>query len=193
MVTSLSHPKIICYKQFHKAYGLTKTTTTSNTGAGLDTIVWFTPTVPSLRARHLLASHHLDTGSWIKTVTKGVRGFMAALRKKEEDVARRHQEKRSKLEKILSYTEAENLRSDTNWPSGRVEGILYVHETDRDLMSSTRHVDASRGALLTICYFCSLYCTRRLFYFVVFFPQYQQSEGRGARSETLSFCSVYLV
>ena len=48
------------YKQFHKAYGLITTATTSKTVASLDTVVWFTPTVPPLRAKHLLASSHRD-------------------------------------------------------------------------------------------------------------------------------------
>ena len=36
------------------------TATTSNTVASLDTILWLTPTVPPLRAKHLLASDHRD-------------------------------------------------------------------------------------------------------------------------------------
>ena len=34
--------------------------TTSNTVASLDIKVWFTPTVPPLRVKHLLALHHRD-------------------------------------------------------------------------------------------------------------------------------------
>ena len=59
---------------------------------------------------------------------------MTAWRKEEVDAARYCLEKReaTRLEKFLSYTEAQNLRSNTNWPSRRVEGILYGCETDRD-------------------------------------------------------------
>ena len=39
-------------------YCLITTATTSNTIASLDTVVWFTPTIPRLRAKHFLASHH---------------------------------------------------------------------------------------------------------------------------------------
>ena len=62
---------------------------------------------------------------WVETVTEGWRRFMAAWRKEEVDVARHHQEKReaTRLGKLLSHTEA-FLRSDTHWPTRRVEGIL---------------------------------------------------------------------
>ena len=52
-------PKNI-YKQFHKAYGLITTATTSNTVASFATAVWFTPTVLPLRAKYLKASYHRD-------------------------------------------------------------------------------------------------------------------------------------
>ena len=39
---------------------LVVTATTSKVVASLATIVWFIPTVPPLRAKHLLASHHRD-------------------------------------------------------------------------------------------------------------------------------------
>ena len=41
-------------------YCLITTATTSNTIASLDAVVWFTPTVLPLRAKHLLASHYRD-------------------------------------------------------------------------------------------------------------------------------------
>ena len=90
---------------------------------------------------------------WVETVTEGERRFMAAWRKEEVDAARHRQGKREArgLEKLLSHTEAYNfakrhplaestsrrnpctdyrtrkriiLRSDTHWPSRRVEEIL---------------------------------------------------------------------
>ena len=42
-------------------YCLIATATPSNTIASLDTIVWFTPTVPPLCVKHLLASYYRDT------------------------------------------------------------------------------------------------------------------------------------
>ena len=63
---------------------------------------------------------------WVEAVTKGGRRFMAAWREEEEDAARHRQEKReaTRLGKLLSHTEAWNLRNDTHRPSRRVVGIL---------------------------------------------------------------------
>ena len=60
MVTSLSHSNHLPHVVLQGIYYLTTTAITSNAKASLDTIVWFKPTVPSLRAKHLLASHHHD-------------------------------------------------------------------------------------------------------------------------------------
>ena len=61
MVTSLSHPNHLLQAVSQGIHCLIATKTTPNTIiASLDTIVWFTPTVPPLRAKHLLASHHRD-------------------------------------------------------------------------------------------------------------------------------------
>ena len=62
----------------------------------------------------------------VETVPEGGRRFMAAWRKYEVDAARHRQEKResTRLGKLLSYTAAQNPRSDTNWLSRRTEGIL---------------------------------------------------------------------
>ena len=59
---------------------------------------------------------------------------MAAWRKEEVDAARHHQEKReaTRLGKLLSHTEAQNLRRGANWPRRRAEGVLYGCRTDRD-------------------------------------------------------------
>ena len=57
---------------------------------------------------------------WVdETVTEGGRRFMAAPRKEEVDATRHRQEKReaTRMGKLLFYTEALNLRSDTHWPS----------------------------------------------------------------------------
>ena len=80
----------------------------------------------------------LEAEVWVETVKKGGLRFMAAWRKEEVDAARHRQEKReaTKLGKLVSYTEAWNLRSETNWPSRRAEGTLYERETDRDLRST---------------------------------------------------------
>ena len=76
----------------------------------------------------------LEADVWDETVTEGGRRFMASWRKEAVDTARLRQKREaSRLEKLLSHTEAKNLRSDTNSPSRRVEGILYGRETDRDL------------------------------------------------------------
>ena len=80
----------------------------------------------------------LEAEVWVETITEGRRRFVAALRKEEVDAARHRQKKReaTRQGKMLSSTEAWNLRSDTNWPSRRTEGILYGRETDRDLRST---------------------------------------------------------
>ena len=67
MVTSLLHPKTICHKLFHKAYGLMTTATTSNTVASLDTIVWFTPIVPPLHANIIATGYEPHLQGDIKT------------------------------------------------------------------------------------------------------------------------------
>ena len=74
---------------------------------------------------------------WVETVTEGGRRFTAAWRKEEVDAARHRQEKReaTRLEKSLSYIEAQILRSNNKWTSRRAEGILYMRETNRDLSS----------------------------------------------------------
>ena len=63
---------------------------------------------------------------WVEAVTEGERRFMSAWKEEEEDAARHRQEKieATRLGKLLSHTEALNLRSDTHWPSRRVVGIL---------------------------------------------------------------------
>ena len=76
----------------------------------------------------------LEEDDWDETVTEGGRRFMISWRKEEVDAARLRQKlQASRLGKLLSHTEAKNMRSDTNSPKGRVEGILYGRETDRDL------------------------------------------------------------
>ena len=63
---------------------------------------------------------------WVEAVTEGGRRFMAERRNEKEDAARRRQEKReaTRLGKLLPHTKAYILRSDTHWPSRRVEGTL---------------------------------------------------------------------
>ena len=60
---------------------------------------------------------------WVETVTEGGRRFMPALSKEEVNAAKNRQEKRetTRLGKLVSYREAYNLRSDTNWPCRRAE------------------------------------------------------------------------
>ena len=59
---------------------------------------------------------------------------MTSWKKEEVDMARLRQKREAlRLGKLLSHTEAKNLQSDTNSPSGRVEEILYGRETNRDL------------------------------------------------------------
>ena len=50
----------------------------------------------------------LKAEMWVKTVTEGGRGFMAAWRKEEVEAARHRQEKReaTRLGNLLSHTEA---------------------------------------------------------------------------------------
>ena len=60
---------------------------------------------------------------------------MAAWRNEEVDAAKHRQEKGEAT--ILGISRKRRiLRSDTHWPSRRVEGILYGRETDRDLRSA---------------------------------------------------------
>ena len=70
----------------------------------------------------------LEAEVWVESVTEDGRRLMAAWRKEEVDAARHRQEKReaTKSGKLLSHTKAYRiiLRSDTHWPSRRVEGIL---------------------------------------------------------------------
>ena len=75
---------------------------------------------------------------WVEMVTEGGRRFMATSRKEKKDAARHRQEKReaARLRKLISHTEVQNLRSVTNWPSRRAEGMLYGRETNRDLRSA---------------------------------------------------------
>ena len=60
MVTSLSQPKPFATSSAQGIYCLITTATTSNAIASLDTVVWFKPTVPPLRVKHLIVSHHFD-------------------------------------------------------------------------------------------------------------------------------------
>ena len=57
----------------------------------------------------------LEAEVWVETVTEGGRKVMATWRKEEVDAARLRQESReaTRLERLVSYTEAQNLRSDT--------------------------------------------------------------------------------
>ena len=108
---------------------------------------------------------------WIETVPEGVRRYMVAWRKKQIDAARHRERKRdaTKLGKLLSFNEAQNLRSDVGWSYRRTEKNLYGRETNRDLSSAyMQHVDASRDALLATCSFCSLSCIRALCLFFLF-------------------------
>ena len=63
---------------------------------------------------------------WVEAVTEGGRRFMVAWRKEEEDAARRRQESReaTRWESCYRTRKRRILRSDTHWPSRRVEGIL---------------------------------------------------------------------
>ena len=68
----------------------------------------------------------LEAEVWVETVAEGGRRFTAAWRKEEEDAARHRQEKReaARLGKCYRTRKRRILRSDTHWPSRRVEGIL---------------------------------------------------------------------
>ena len=64
---------------------------------------------------------------WVETVTEGGLRFTVAWTKDEVDAARHRQEREAtRLEFFLSYTEAYNLRSDTNWPIRRAESVIFV-------------------------------------------------------------------
>ena len=79
---------------------------------------------------------------WVETVMEGGRRFMAALRKEEAHAARHPQENReaTRLEKLLPYRTWKRRNCEAtpiDWSSRRAEGILYGHETDRDLRSAS--------------------------------------------------------
>ena len=64
---------------------------------------------------------------WVEAVTEGGPRFMAAWRKEEVDSARYRQEKREATrdwESCYRTRKRRILRSDTHWPSRRVDGIL---------------------------------------------------------------------
>ena len=80
----------------------------------------------------------LEAEMWVETVTEGGRRFMAAWRNEEVDAAKYRQDKRvaTRLGSCYRAQKRRILRSDTHWPSRRVERILYGCETDRDLRSA---------------------------------------------------------
>ena len=80
---------------------------------------------------------------WVETITEGGRRFMAAWREKNVEAAR-HRQKITRLGKLLSFTEALNLRSDTNWPSRQVVGKSCTAARRTETCVAPRHVDASR-------------------------------------------------
>ena len=76
----------------------------------------------------------LKADVWVETVTEGGQRFMAAWRKEEVDAARHRQEKReaTRLEKLLSHTEAWKFREAT--PIDLVDEpkkSFYGRETER--------------------------------------------------------------
>ena len=75
----------------------------------------------------------LEPEVWVEAVTGGGRRLMAAWRKGEVDAARYRQEKK---ETYYRTRRRRVLRSDTHWPSRRIEGILYGRDMDRDLRSA---------------------------------------------------------
>ena len=98
-----------------------------------------------------LKSDGVKAEVWVDTVMEGGRKFMAAWRKEEVDAARHRQEKReaTRLGKLSSHTDScrhRILRSDTHRLADepRESLSLYGPETDRDLRSAYRHVDASK-------------------------------------------------
>ena len=67
----------------------------------------------------------------------------------------------------------------TNSRCRRAKGTLYGREMDRDLRSAYAYIDASGKALLAICSFCSLCCTRPVFDFNLLYPPYEHRGGWG--------------
>ena len=81
---------------------------------------------------------------------------------------RRRQEKRKADETrkvVISYTRKRRTCEAT--PIGSTveerQGILYGRERPAETCVAPRHADASRGALVDICSFCSFCCTRIVF------------------------------
>ena len=68
----------------------------------------------------------LEAQVWVEMITEGEQRFMAACRNGKIDAARHRQEKReaSRLGNCYLTRKRRNFRSDTHWPSRRVEGIL---------------------------------------------------------------------
>ena len=89
----------------------------------------------------------LEAEVWAETATKGRQEVVAAWRKEEVDAARRRQEKiKATRDRESHYRTRKRriLRSDTHWPSRRVEeSCTDARRTETCV--APRHVNASRN------------------------------------------------
>ena len=110
---------------------------------------------------------------WVETVAEGGRRLMAAWSKEEIDAANiaRRKERQRDWESYYRTRKRRILRSDTHWPSRRVEGNPCADARRTETCVAPWHVDASRG-----------------FYFILFSPNGQRAGGGGGgRFQSFSF------
>ena len=112
----------------------------------------------------------LEAGVWVESATEGGRIFMAAWRKLEEGGPARHRQEK-KVERVQKrcFRRRDNRRIREAIQTGLVDeskGSCTGTRQTETLVATRQHdVDTPRGALLVISYFCSVCCSRLVFFY----------------------------